>query len=329
MRKPRRAAFTLIELLVVIAIIAILIGLLLPAVQKVRDAAARAKCQNNLKQMGLALHNYHDTNGTFPSGVQNTAERPPAAGQGPQNTGYHPYWSWMALMMPYFEQDNLYKQADTWAQGGGYPGAYQWWPWGLFWSSPQGRANPALGVVLKTLVCPADSRQDYSIDGTTAGIHPSDRVAFTGYLGVAGIRGDLAAPSGREGILFLQSAVRITDIGDGTSNTLLAGERPPSRDLYYGWWFAGAGYDGAGTGDVVLGARETGYASSMGCPASKVGFQPGNINVDCDQCHFWSPHVGGANFLLGDGSVRFYSYTINTYLPQMMTRAAGDTYPGQ
>jgi prepilin-type N-terminal cleavage/methylation domain-containing protein/prepilin-type processing-associated H-X9-DG protein len=323
-----RRGFTLIELLVVIAIIAILIGLLLPAVQKVRDAAARIQCANNLHNIGVGLHNYHDQQGFLPQGVWRRE---------PGGQRLYEYWSWMALMMPYVEQDNLYKQADAWVrQAPGYQTSsppYYWWPWGDFWDEwATATPNPALGVVVKTWGCPADTRTllNSTIVYTASG--KTWPTAFTAYVGVSGIRGDWASnasppgPEYKTGILYWRSKLRLTDIKDGTSNTLMVGERPPSNDLYYGWWFAGAGYDGSGTGDVVLGARDVGYAASLGCPASKVGLQPGRTNVDCDQVHFWSLHTGGANFLYGDASVHFWPYSADNILPAACTRNEGEVY---
>jgi prepilin-type N-terminal cleavage/methylation domain-containing protein len=317
-----RGGFTLIELLVVIAIIAVLIGLLLPAVQKVRDAANRIKCANNLRQMGLALHNYHDVNNQFPPALDNR-ERPPGFRKVDTYVGFYPYWSWMARLMPFYEQDNLYRVADAWAHSEGPPySTYKFWPWGGFWLSPQTPANPALGQVVQVWVCPADTRSGYSVPGSDPAIGLNGSVAFTAYVGVSGIRGD--GSGDRSGILSYNRTTKMADITDGTSNTLLVGERPPSRDLVYGWWFAGAGYDGSGTGDVVLGARDVGYAANAGCPATKVGLQPGNINVDCDQMHFWSLHSGGANFIYGDASVRFLNYGADRVLPALATRNGGE-----
>src|SRR5439155_6942994 len=108
--------------------------------------------------------------------------------------------------------------------------------------------------------------------------------------------------------------VKLSAVSDGLSNTVVAGERPPSTDLVFGWWFAGAGFDAAGSSDVVMGVREiappdlTGYDGTNGepsCPAGPYHFQAGNISNQCDQFHFWSFHSGGSNFLFGDGSVRF------------------------
>src|SRR5262245_53558428 len=152
-RSVRRSGFTLIELLVVIAIIAILIGLLVPAVQRVRDAAGRIQCANNLKQMGLALHSYHDTCRSFPPALRSN-EFPPTYRSFNARShvpGWHYYWSWMALILPYCEQDNLYRAAEAWARSGDVDRDRRWNPWG----NP---SNPALGTVVQTWVCPADVR---------------------------------------------------------------------------------------------------------------------------------------------------------------------------
>jgi prepilin-type N-terminal cleavage/methylation domain-containing protein len=308
MRRHLRKGFTLIELLVVIAIIAILIALLLPAVQKVREASQRTQCQNNLKQIALACHNFHDVYKSLPKGVA-------------FNYPYY-YWSWLAQILPFIEQQNIYRQADNWARNG--PGNFPWWPWGDFWvNPPTSPPNPALGEMIPIYTCPSDWR---SLQATYLGFGASTggTVAFTSYLGVAGApRGDFSAQPAN-GVLFWVSRIRFAAITDGTSNTFLVGERPPSNDLYYGWWFAGAGYDGSGVGDVVLGSNETGYAQALGCSTNYAQYQDGNVNDFCHQVHFWSLHPTGANFACADGSVHFLPYAAAARVPALCTRSGGE-----
>jgi prepilin-type N-terminal cleavage/methylation domain-containing protein/prepilin-type processing-associated H-X9-DG protein len=304
-RNGLRKAFTLIELLVVIAIIGVLIGLLLPAVQKVRSAAARTRCQNNLKQIGLALHNYHSVYDSFPPGLT-TSTAPP--------NSY--YMSWMTRLLPYIEQDNLWSISQAAWQSVNYP-----------WDNPP---HVGLSTVLQTYICAADYRE------MSANWGEGYFVAFTGYLGVNGTN-----QANQDGIFFNDMAFSFRDITDGTSNTLAVGERPPDLTYWLGWWYAGAGFNAQnGTGDLVLGVVEFNSASGFTpvdqnnnpCPwgpSNPYQYQAGweGDHNNCDQFHFWSMHPGGCNFLFADGSVHFLAYSAAPIMPALATRAGGEPTP--
>jgi prepilin-type N-terminal cleavage/methylation domain-containing protein/prepilin-type processing-associated H-X9-DG protein len=283
--------FTLVEILVVISIIGLLIGLLLPAVQKVRDTAARIRCQNNLKQIALACHNFEAGFGTFPPGLTLANKKE-----------VYPYMGWLCRLLPFVEEDPLWQMSVT-----AY-GAQRDNPFSL----------PHIGIMtpVKLYACPSDIRQS-EIRIT----HQGMRVAVSGYLGVLGTNYLTTS-----GVLYRGSQVRFNDITDGTSNTLLAGERPPSPDFWRGWWYASGATDGSG--DTSLGVRELNSGSdpfTNSCPRGPYFFRVGKIDEQCDAFHFWSLHSGGANFAFCDGSVRFLAYSSDLLFPAMATRAGGET----
>ena len=294
MSRTRRPAFTLIELLVAVGIIAVLAGLLLPAVQKVRSAAARADCANRVRQLALALHHHHDARGALPPGHRAYAD--------PDKRGLS---GWSLDLLPYLEQPALFAAAAD---------AYRQQP--VPFVSPP---HAGLATVVPAFGCPADGR----VSRVQIARREQIPVALTSYLGVSGVNS--LTPTG---VLYQGSRVRFADITDGMSSTLLLGERPPSHDFQFGWWYAGAGQLGIGSADLVLGVREPNLQvveTGSECGPGDYPFAPATGFGDpCGMFHFWSPHPGGAHFALCDGSVRFQRYDAAGVLPALSTRAGGE-----
>jgi prepilin-type N-terminal cleavage/methylation domain-containing protein/prepilin-type processing-associated H-X9-DG protein len=291
----RRNGFTLIELLVVIAIIAVLLGLLLPAVQKVREAANRTSCLNNLKQIGLALHNYHDANGSFPSGYRCFVQKNPAYTA--------PGWGWAALLLPYVEQDNLYRQINF-NLPVEYPG------------HAVVRAN-----ALKVFVCPSD-RAAGVFTVLDANGSPLVQAATNSYAACYGAGGEIGdEPGNGNGLFFRNSHVRIADVTDGTSNTLAVGERP-ALFTRTAW----AGCVTGGTTRVTPGAPT--FSTSVEDPPTQPLAHTGSHTLGdpyADPDDFFTPHVGNGNFLFGDGSVRTVRTSVSlAVLQALSTRAGGE-----
>lgn len=302
LRRSLHRGFTLIELLVVIAIIAILIALLLPAVQQAREAARRSTCKNNLKQMGLALHNYHETHNIFPNDVW--TYDPGGAGAAPRN------YTWITLILPFLEQAPLYNQIN--------------------FSTPMlgqsGPAGPIQATKIPVLHCPSDQDHDPSA---------RDGFATTNYAGSQGFDWWRRPNQVHTGVFTLQSKVRIRDITDGTTTTIAVGEVAQNGHTG-GGRTCGAGRLRDGGGEAVYRMafiahthltvmNASGYSLLLpdGTSAGEGGefyktapysWGPVYIAAHCLNSDWPGPgsvHQGGAHFMMCDGSVRFVSENID------------------
>ena len=311
----RRRGFTLIELLVVIAIIAILIGLLLPAVQKVREAANRMSCSNNLKQMGLALHMYHDTFKKFPYGAND---------DGSDNVGVVAYLPWGVALLPYLEQQNLYNQFNQKVVFNLPPNNTD---------VPDPTLNPAANSV-KVYNCPSSPsngvvyQDTWDNSGDAYGPYsgnPTWTVSASDYIAISGMLGRFVRPYvppgvrvDQNGVLNDNFQVSIKMISDGLSNTWLVGECGGAPNVWVkGKLFASPPYDPTSTGFYISGnawADETNGDQWIGGNTYD-GMNPvsgGPCTINCANIQgFYSFHTGGANFLYGDGRVQFVSESID------------------
>jgi prepilin-type N-terminal cleavage/methylation domain-containing protein len=296
-QRSRQRGFTLIELLVVIAIIAILIALLLPAVQQTREAARKTQCRDHLKQIGLALHNYHDSHRVLPPGYlyRVALDTPPANGAG---------FGWAAMILPYVDQANLYSQMN----------------WNVPIYDPANRVPREHRLAI--YLCPTDS---VSADSFVEMGPTPERYAMASYVSCFGTPDLDENQEQRLGAFSRNSRTRLSMMTDGTSNSLMVGERengPFRRAGVHGVHFS---YETTWAGAV----RE--FDDLEDDHGHMAMFQTGHTpnSLDSDDRDVCAPHVGYANFLLGDGSCRAISESIDFNLYQALGTISSGEVIGQ
>lgn len=336
----RKPGFTLVELLVVIAIIGVLVGLLLPAVQSAREAARRMSCQNNVKNIGLALHNFHDARKAFPPGRVNTRSGLAALGIPPAPTGTVPSHSWIPFVLPYIEQQALYDKYNL----------------KVIWADPSNR--PAVNSVhLQIMQCPSAKPNRMHVESFPTSARNVAWGAAIDYAAIKGIRtgtGTLATSGLVDSVGVFDGAMADSimrgfgAITDGSSNTILVAECAGRPEVYRAGRAvslasldpSNARYpieDAAG-GDMPGGAwaeQQNAFLLDGSSPDGRL--KPGPCAVNCtnnfcglptrnyDDGETYSLHTGGANILMGDGSVRFIGANVDIRVyARLVTRAGGE-----
>lgn len=288
MHTNSRNAFTVIELLVVVTIVSILTAMILPAVQAARAAARRMSCQNNMRQISLALINHEATFKYLPPGTNLSRDRR--------------FQSWCAKILPFMEHSSIFNETEE---------AFRKSP-----SAFNARYHENLATTIPTLSCPEDSRV------AQVAFAPRNRrlVGLTSYMGSLGENFVL-----KNGLLYGGSSIRFSEVSDGLSNTILIGERPPSPTNEYGWWYAGVGA-GDGTLDHTVGGKEVAKSIYADCDNTPFFFRKGSVLNECSVSHFWSLHNSGANFAFADGAVHFIVYEASDQVLKASTRSGHEIF---
>jgi prepilin-type processing-associated H-X9-DG protein len=288
---------TLIELLVVFGIISLLTALLLPAVQQAREAAQQTQCKNNLRQIGIALHSYHDAHQALPMGSTSGVSfngKP----------GGHGAWGYAAFLLPWLEQRAAYDSANFET------------PDCCAWTRAQQAATPRAAEPASTpyrvLICPSDPMGFQLLPDGTPNVFLCGNLYPGNYLGVSGDRNFRCQGTTRgNGTFFTLSSVRFAHLTDGASQTMLIGERGLPTDLAWGW--------------LICGGTECEHYAS-----TELGLHRGYVGAGlfASNERFWSWHNAGTNFLFADGRVQSLSFDVDTTtFKRLSTRAAGDV-PG-
>ena len=320
-RHPR-PGFTLVELLVVIAIIGTLVGLLLPAVQSAREAARRSSCSNNFKQIGLALHGFHEANSRLPPAFA-TTETPGNVNWRslPQTPGFfEPGWSFFVFILPFVEEDSLFKQLNL----------------SLPIMAPANAAARRESALVSLYVCPSDTApklvdvRDFGPSSSAVALSGDGTVItqapVSSYAGLIGTS-DHENNGAFDGVFFRNSRIRLSQITDGTTKTLCIGERM-SR-------MAEATWLGSITDSEVVHAD--GWWQRLGYPTRSHNYRPANCQTTChirssapnlstnSPSGFFSPHANGCNFLNADTSVRLITDDVDlATFRALATRAGGE-----